>query len=198
MPQLTMSDFYLNGYQQPYFFVFLLGQIIGDTGSKSITMNKKTAPILVLLSIITLLSTLLYSCESNMKPAYVGTWVSYDSSDFKEESGKVMRRIWNIGESDMTITYGGKDNIVTEFIDGATINGNMTIFSQFMTMRVNTASIYNPETKEWASYKKGDLKFIETLEENYLDTLNKFSFKVVKNALVIEQEDDTLYILHRQ
>lgn len=169
-----------------------------DNRSKSDAMNTKAASTFTLLSLALLFSTLFYSCESNMKPAYVGTWVSYDSSEFNEENGKVMRRIWDIGESDMTITYGGKDNVHTEFIDGSTIKGSMTVFSQFMTLRVGTVSIYNSETKGWDLYKKGDPMFISTIDENYLDTLNKFTFKVVKNAITIEEEDDTTYVLHRK
>jgi len=197
MPQLTMSDFYLNGYQQPYFFVFLLGQIIGDTGSKSITMNKKTAPILVLLSIITLLSTLLYSCESNMKPAYVGTWVSYDSSDFKGDNGLVKRKTWEIAETNMTITSSGKENNTAEYVDNAVIKGDMTVFSQFFTMRVNTASIYNAESKQWISLTKADPTFRESLKSNSLDSLNHFTFKVLNNMITLVN-NDTTYLLHHQ
>lgn len=160
-------------------------------------MNRRNAPILVLFSIITLFSTLLYSCETNQAPAYVGTWINYDSSEFKSKNGQVNLMIWNFSESNASVTYSTKDASMPNYVDSSSIAGNITIFSQFVTIKFSSLWVLDPATNNKVTLTDADPMFNKVLDECLLDSTSEFSFKINQGVMLLTNEDTT-YILRRQ
>jgi hypothetical protein len=160
-------------------------------------MNRKIASLTVLFGLSLLFSTLFYSCESNMKPAYVGSWIAYDSSDFKTKNGEVERMIWTFTENNVQIAGGLKNNTSPDFADLMIISGKLSVFSQYFTMDINSISVYDSISKQMLTVGRKTPEFGRDLDIMNMDTLSTYNFKISKGVMLMSNEDTT-YVFHRK
>lgn len=160
-------------------------------------MNRKITSLALLCGLSLLFSTLFYSCESNMKPAYVGTWVNYDSSKFKEENGTVGRMIWTFTENNVKVAAGLKDETTPDFKDLMVFSGKLSVFSQYFTMDVNSISVFDSESNQMLTVGRNTPEFGRALDIMCMDTLTTFSFKINKGVMLMGNEDTT-YVLKKK
>jgi len=161
-------------------------------------MNKRITLLGVAFVFIVLFSTVLYSCESNQKPAYTGEWVMMDSSMFYTKDSLVRKATYALGESDFTITYSSINDTAKAFVDSLKIRGKLLVIAESMSFQVKEFSVIPDTVKTFVTLKSAvDTAYRRVAEDYGIDTLSTYKFRVVNSRTLMLKKGEVESTYHR-